>query len=81
MEGKQDHFSIEKAQCPQRPRRWLPPAVLDELDVGVVKLAQVLLQVLAEAAQGHLHDVDVAEQLLVQCAAESNQPGRRRRAG
>lgn len=81
LRGKQDHFSTEKARCAQRPQCWLPPAVLDELDVGVVKLAQALLQVLAEAAQGHLHDVNVAEQLPVQCAAESNQPGGHRRAG
>lgn len=54
---------------------WLPPAVLDELNVGIAKLAQALLQVLAEAAQGHLDDIDVAKQLPVQGAAESDQPG------
>lgn len=53
----------------------LPPAVLNELDVGVANLAQALLQVLAEAAEGHLDDIDVAKQLPVQCVAENDQPG------
>lgn len=57
------------------PRRWVPPAVLDVLDVGETELAQALLQVLAEAAQGHLDDVNIAQQLLVHCAAENDQPG------
>ena len=63
------------------PGRWLPPAVLDELNVGVAQLAQALFQVLAEAAQGHLDDVDIAEQLPVQSAAEGRQPGGYRRQG
>ena len=57
------------------PGCWFPPAVLDVLNVGVAKLAQALLQVLAEAAQGHLDDVNIAKQLLVHCAAENDQPG------
>lgn len=56
------------------PGRRLPPAVLNELDVGVANLAQALLQVLAEAAQGHLDDVNVAKQLPVQRVAENDQP-------
>lgn len=48
--------------------------MLDELYVGVAELAQALLQVLAEAAQGHLDDIDVAKQLPVQGAAETDQP-------
>lgn len=55
--------------------------MLDELNVGVAQLAQALFQVLAEAAQRHLDDVDVAEQLPLQSAAESHQPGGHRRAG
>lgn len=57
------------------PGRRLPPAVLNELDVGVANLAQALLQVLAEAAQGHLDDINVAKQLPVQRVAENDQPG------
>lgn len=49
--------------------------MLDELNVGIAKLAQALLQVLAEAAQGHLDDIHVAKQLPVQGAAETDQPG------
>lgn len=54
---------------------WLPPAVLDKFNIGVAKLAQALLQILAKTAQGNLGDINVAKQLLVQCAAESDQPG------
>ena len=71
----------ESPEAHRGPRCWLPPAVLDELNVGVAQLAHALLQVLAEAAQGHLDDVDVAEQLPLQSAAESRQPGGHRRAG
>lgn len=70
-----------KPRAHRGPGCGLPPAVLDELNVGEAKLAQALLQVLAEAAQGHLGDVDIAEQLPVQRAAETNQPGGHRRAG
>lgn len=55
--------------------------MLDVVDVGVAELAQALLQVLAEAAQGHLDDIDVAEQLPVQCATEVGQPGGHGRGG
>lgn len=71
----------ESPEAHRGPGCWLPPAVLDELNVGVAQLAHALLQVLAEAAQGHLDDVDVAEQLPLQSAAESCQPGGHRRAG
>lgn len=54
--------------------------MLEELNVGVAQLAQALLQVLAEAAQGQLDDIDVAKQLLVQCVTESDQPGGRERS-
>lgn len=62
------------------PGCWVPPAVLDKLSVGVVKLAQALLQVLAEAAQGQLDDINVAKQLPLHCVAESDQPGGHRRS-
>ena len=41
----------ESPEAHRGPGCWLPPAVLDELNVGVAQFAQALLQVLAEAAQ------------------------------
>ena len=82
MEGQtRPPLNRESPVAHRGPRCWLSPAVPDKLNVGVAKLAQALLQVLAEAAQGHLEDVDVAEQFPVQSAAESDQPGGHGRAG